>query len=75
MDFRTALKTLLVLVLSLPILVVVFGWVAGLLLALGDAGAAAVLGHVNTAMRVLWLVCLTGLVVVLALDAVKRGDE
>jgi hypothetical protein len=75
MNFRTALKTLLVLVLTLPILVVVFGWVSGLLTALGDAGAAAVLGHVNTALRVVWLACLTGLVVVLALDSVMRGDE
>jgi hypothetical protein len=75
MDFRAALKTLLVLVLTLPILVVVFGWVVGLLMALGDAWAAAVLGHVNTGLRALWLACLTGLVVVLALDAVKRGDE
>ncbi|MDZ4656605.1 MAG: hypothetical protein SH868_03400 [Bythopirellula sp.] len=74
-NLRTALKTLLVLVLGLPILVVVLAWVAGLLAAMGDAGAANVLGHINTASQVLWLVSLVGIVVVLGLESLDRYRE
>ncbi len=75
MNLRTALKTLLVLVLGLPILSVVLAWVTGLLVAMGDAGAANVLGHINTACRVLWLVSLVGIVVVLGLESLDRTRE
>ncbi len=75
MNLRTALKTLLVLVLALPILSVVLAWVAGLLAAMGDAGAANVLGHIITVCRVLWLVSLVGIVVVLSLESLDRYRE
>lgn len=75
MNFRTALKTLLVLVLGLPILSVVLVWVAGLLGAMGDAGAANVLGHINSAARVIWLVSLVGIVVVLGMESLDRHRE
>jgi hypothetical protein len=74
-NLRIALRTLLTLVLGLPILSVVLIWVAGLLTALGDAGAANVLGHINTAVRVLWLVSLVGIVVVLGIDSLDRFRE
>lgn len=75
MNLRTSLITLLVLVLGLPILSVVLTWVAGLLTAMGDTGAANVLSHINTALRVLWLVALVGNVVVLALETLDRSRE
>lgn len=75
MNLRTALISLLVLVIGLPILSVVLTWVAGLLTAMGDTGAANVLGHVNTAVRVLWLVAIVGNVVVLALETLERSRE
>jgi hypothetical protein len=74
-NLRTALISLLVLVLGLPILSVVLTWVAGLLTAMGDNAAANVLSHINTAVRVLWLVALVGNVVVLALEALDRSRE
>lgn len=75
MNLRTALKSLLTLVLCLPILSVVLVWIAGLLAAMGDTGAANVLSHINTAARVLWLVSLVGIVVVLGLESLDRARE
>jgi hypothetical protein len=74
-NLRTALITLLVLVLGLPILSVMLTWVAGLLTAMGDTSAANVLTHINTAVRILWLVALVGNVVVLALEMLDRSRE
>jgi uncharacterized membrane protein len=42
---------------------------------MGDAGAANVLGQINTAARVLWLVSLVGIVVVLGLESLDRFRE
>lgn len=75
MNLRTALISLLVLVLGLPILSVMLTWVAGLLSAMGDPAAANVLSHINTAVRVFWLVALVGNVVVLALESLDRTRE
>jgi hypothetical protein len=66
MTLRNAVKSLLVLVLALPIVAAVLLWVVGLLRAMGDAAGAAVVGHVGTACQVTWLVCLVGLLVTLA---------
>jgi hypothetical protein len=63
---RNAIKTLLVLVLALPLVAAVLVWVVGLLRAMGDAAGAAVVGHVGTACHVVWLVSLVGLLVALA---------
>jgi hypothetical protein len=78
MTLRNALKTLLVLVLALPLLAAVLVWVVGLLRAMGDDGGALVVGYVGTACQVVWLVCLVGLLVTLALAALQepgRGHD
>ncbi len=66
---RNVLKALLVLVLGLPVLESLLAWVAGLLAAMGDAEAAGVLGRINVAAGVLWLVALVALVILLGLKA------
>ena len=75
MNSRSAIKLLLILVLGLPLLQAVFSWVSGLLIAMGDEVAADVLGHINTVMRVAWLVSIVGLVVVLAIQNVENSGE
>lgn len=80
MTLRNAVKTLLVLVLALPMVAAVLVWVVGLLRAMGDAAGAAVVGYVGTACQVTWLVCLVGLLVTLAMMALAderpaRGEE
>jgi hypothetical protein len=74
-NLRTTLKSLLILILGLPVGSVVLTWVAGLLAAMGDAGAASVLGHINTAIRVVWLITLVGTIIVLSLDSLDRNRE
>ena len=75
MNLRNALKTLLVLVLGLPILLAVLGWVTGLLTAMGDEATAVILGHISTATRVVWLVCLVGAIIVLAMQSLENTRE
>ncbi len=75
MNLRTSLKSLLILVLGLPIASVVLTWLAGLLTAMGDANAANVLGHINTTVRVLWLISLVAIVVVLSLESLDRNRD
>jgi hypothetical protein len=72
-NLRTVLKSLLILILGLPVASVVFTWIAGLLAAMGDANAANLLGHINTAVRVIWLLLLVGIVIVLALESLDRN--
>lgn len=72
MTLRNALKTLLVLVLALPLVAAVLVWVVGLLRAMGDETGATVVGFVGTACQVTWLVCLVGLLVALALTALAK---
>ena len=72
MTARSAVRLLLVLVLGLPLIQAVLAWVSGLLGAMGDAAAAGVLDHINTGARVAWLVCLVGLVVILALRSLEE---
>jgi hypothetical protein len=74
-NLRTALKSLLILVLGLPVASVMLTWVAGLLAAMGDATAANVLSHMNTAARVIWLISLVGIVVVLSLETLERNRD
>ena len=68
MTSRTAVKLLLALVLALPVLLAAFGWVAGLLAAMGDAAATTVLRHLSTGLSVLWLVSVVGLLIALAVE-------
>jgi Na+-driven multidrug efflux pump len=67
MTLRTAVKYLLVLSLALPLVAGVLVWVGGLLRAMGDAAGATAVGYIGTACQVVWLVCLVGLLVTLAM--------
>jgi hypothetical protein len=67
MNLRSAIKTLLVLVLALPVAQIVLVWVRGLLASMGDADGGAMIGHVGTVCQVAWVLCLVALVIVLSL--------
>ena len=67
MTLRSATKTLLVLVLALPVAQIVLIWVHGLLNSMGDAEGGAIIGHVGTICQVVWALCLVALVIVLSL--------
>jgi hypothetical protein len=67
MTLRYATKTLLVLVLALPVAQIVLIWVRGLLNSMGDAEGGAILGHVGTACQIVWALCLVALVIVVSL--------
>ena len=72
MNSRTAIKTLLALVLGLPLAQAVLHWVQNLLSAMSDTGTAMVLGHLQTALSVTWLLGLVGLLVALALQTLDE---
>jgi hypothetical protein len=72
MTLRTAVKTLLVLSLALPVISAVLVWVAGLLRAMGDAAGAAIVGHVGTVCQVVWTVSLVGLLLTLAITVLME---
>jgi hypothetical protein len=67
MTLRSATKTLLVLVLALPVAQIVLIWVRGLLKSMGDAAGGAIIGHVGTVCQVVWALCLVALLIVLSL--------
>ena len=67
MTLRSATKTLLVLVLALPVAQIVLIWVRGLLTSMGDAEGGAIIGHVGTSCQVVWALCLVALLIVIAL--------
>jgi hypothetical protein len=71
MTLRSAIKTLLVLVLALPIAQMVLIWVRGLLVSMGDGEGGTMMGHVGALCQAAWVLCLVGLVVVLAFVAIK----
>lgn len=75
MNFRTALKTLLVLVLGLPLVQAVFLWVSGLLSAMGDDAVGTVLEYVSKAVGILWLLSLVGLIITLALQTLDEPRD
>jgi len=75
MNSRTAIKVLLALVLGLPLLQAVFGWVGGLLTAMGDGATAGVLSHVSTAVGIAWLASVVGLLVAIAAYSLDNGRE
>ena len=75
MASRNAVKLLLALVLGLPILLAVLGWIVGLLTAMEDAAAATVLRYLSTGVSVLWLVTVVGLVIALALETLDEPGE
>jgi hypothetical protein len=67
MTLRSVAKTMLVLVLALPMAQIVLFWVRGLLNSMGDAEGGAMIGHVGTLCQVVWALCLVALVIVLSL--------
>jgi hypothetical protein len=67
MTLRSGTKTLLVLVLALPVAQMVLIWVRGLLNSMGDAEGGAIIGHVGTMCQVAWALCLVALLIVLSL--------
>ncbi len=75
MPSRSAVKILLGFVLGLPVVLVVLHWVSGLLSAMADASAAAVLGHIGTGIGVLWIVSVVGLIVALAVEVLDDGGD
>ena len=67
MTLRSATKTLLVLVLALPVAQIVLIWVRGLLNSMGDPEGGAIIGHVGTICQVVWALCVVALVIVVSL--------
>jgi hypothetical protein len=66
MTLRSAIKTLLVLALALPICEAVLVWVVGLLKAMGDPEGARIITYFGLAFEVVWSLSLVGLVILLA---------
>lgn len=66
MLLRTALKTLLTLVLALPIVQCVLVWVRGLLSSMGDQEGAGIINHIVIVCLAAWGVCLAAMVIVMA---------
>jgi hypothetical protein len=77
MSLRSATKTLLVLVLALPVAQIALIWVRGLLTSMGDADGGAIIGHVCTVCQIVWALCLVALVIVLSLIVLneRSSDE
>jgi hypothetical protein len=71
----SAVKLMLALTLGLPLLQAVLMWVGGLLTAMGDPTTSTVLGHINTATGIAWLVSVVGLVVALALQSLDEPHD
>ena len=71
MNSRTAVKSLLTLVLGLPVIQAVLWWVGGLLGAMGDEATESVLKIVGTTLGIVWLASLVGLIVALALQSLE----
>ncbi len=76
MRLRSAIKTLLVLVLALPVAQVVLVGVRSLLGSMGDAEGAALIGLVGSLCLATWAACLVALVIVVSLVVLDdRGGE
>ena len=75
MTSRSAVKILLGFVLGLPVLLVVLGWVAGLLTAMEDVAAAGVLRDLSTGFSVLWIVAVVGLIIAMAVETLDEPRE
>jgi hypothetical protein len=73
MTLRSAIKTLVVLALGLPVVHCVLIGVRGMVASMGDQAGAAIVGHVGTACLAAWSIALAGLVIVLAIYALNVG--
>ena len=74
MTLRSATKTLLVLVLALPVAQIVLIWVRGLLTSMGDADGGAIIGHVGTVCQVAWVLCLVAMVIAIFFVRMPRSS-
>jgi hypothetical protein len=74
MSARSAVKLLLALSIGLPLLQAILFWIGGLLEAMGDEAASGALSRIQMAAGVLWLISLSGLVVVLAVRSLEEDD-
>ena len=63
---RTAIRTLLVIALGLPVVQAVLVWVGALLTSMGDDRGAAFVRGVGTLFLVAWTVALVGLLILVA---------
>ena len=75
MTLRCVAKTLLALVLALPVAQVVLIWVRGLLDSMGDSTGGTLIGHVGSLCLGTWAVCLVGLVIVISLIVLNDGSR
>jgi len=66
MPVRSALKILLAIVLGLPVVYCVLAGVSSLLVSMGDAAGAGMVGRVQSVCLVTWSVGLVGLVILSA---------
>jgi hypothetical protein len=73
MPVRPALKTLLALVIGLPVLYCVLVGVASLLISMGDAAGAGIVARIQLGCLVLWAVCLVGTVIATAIAVLQNG--
>ena len=71
-SLRTPIRILLFTAIGLPVASVTLRFVAGLLVAMEDAGGAAVVRGVATACAVTWLIALVGLLLALAYETSHR---
>ena len=74
MNSRRAIQGLLIAALGLPLLQGLLHWIEGLLAAMGDQGAAKVLGHCGTAAGILWLIAITGLVIAVGFKSLEDQE-
>jgi hypothetical protein len=74
MSLRTAIRTLLIVAVALPVASLSLRFVATLLAAMEDAPGAAAVRGVATACAATWPVALVGLLLVLAFDASRRHN-
>ena len=75
MATRRTLRCLLLAVLGLPLVHAILWWAARLLEGLGDPAAAHVLGRLNLAASILWLIVVVALVVVLGVHALDASAD
>ena len=75
MTLRTAIRTLLIVAVALPVASLSLRFVATLLAAMEDAPGAAAVRGVATACAATWPLALVGLLLVLAYDASQRANR
>jgi hypothetical protein len=76
MRLRFPLKTLLVAALALPVVECVLLGVRYLVLSMGDASGAALIGHIANVCLIIWMLSVVGLVILLAaIESLKPSED